>query len=66
MEKISTHFNRHIRRRPIKSKGNFSLCLTKYHATKIYPLLNTELRHEDVWGSEDIAPRILNIGTKWR
>jgi len=22
-------------------------------------------RHEDVWGSEVIAPRILDIGTRW-
>jgi len=24
------------------------------------------LRHEDVWRSGDIAPRILNLGTRWR
>jgi len=22
--------------------------------------------HEDVWGSESIAPHILNLGTRWR
>jgi len=26
------------------------LCLTKYHAIKIYHVLNEALRHEDVWG----------------
>jgi hypothetical protein len=31
-----------------------SLCLTKYHAMKTY------------WGSGGIAPRILDLGTRWR
>jgi hypothetical protein len=31
-----------------------SLCLTKHHAMKTY------------WGSEGIAPRILDLGTRWR
>jgi hypothetical protein len=31
-----------------------SLCLTKHHAMKTY------------WGSGGIAPRILDLGTKWR
>jgi hypothetical protein len=36
---------------PVKVK---SLCLTKHHAMKAY------------WGSGDIAPRILDLGTRWR
>jgi hypothetical protein len=31
-----------------------SLCLTKHHAMKMY------------WGSGDIAPRMLDLGTRWR
>jgi hypothetical protein len=31
-----------------------SLCLTKHHAMKAY------------WGSGGIAPRILDLGTRWR
>jgi hypothetical protein len=29
-------------------------------------LINEALRHEDVWGSECIDPRILDLGTSWR
>jgi hypothetical protein len=43
-----------------------SLCLTKYHAMRMYPMLNQALRHEDVLVSGGIAPRILNLGTRWR
>jgi hypothetical protein len=35
-------------------KLKLSLCLTKYHAMKTY------------WRSWSIAPRILNLGTRWR
>jgi hypothetical protein len=38
----------------IKIKVKLSLCLTKHHAMKAY------------WGSEDIAARILDLGTRWR
>jgi len=31
-----------------------SLCLTNHHAMKMY------------WGSGGVAPRILNLGTRWR
>jgi hypothetical protein len=31
-----------------------SLCLTKHHAMKTY------------WGSWGVAPRILDLGTRWR
>jgi len=30
-----------------------------------YPVLNWVARHEDVWVSGDIAPRI-NLGARWR
>jgi len=35
-------------------KVKVSLCLTKHHAVKAY------------WGSGGIAPRILDLGTRWR
>jgi hypothetical protein len=38
----------------VKVKVNLSLCLTKHHAMKTY------------WGSGGIAPRILDLGTRWR
>jgi hypothetical protein len=37
-----------------KVKVKLSLCLTKQHTMKTY------------WGSGGIAPRILDLGTKWR
>jgi len=43
----------------------FSLYLTKYLATKTYPVLNQTPRHEVVWGNGGTAPRI-NFGTRWR
>jgi hypothetical protein len=36
-----------------KSKGKFSLCLTKHHGMKAY------------WGRAGIAPRILDLCTRW-
>jgi hypothetical protein len=36
-------------------KVKLSLCLT-----------NQSLRHEDVWGSQCIGPRFLDLGTSWR
>jgi hypothetical protein len=38
----------------IKVKVKLSLCLTKHHAMKTY------------WRSGGIAPRILDLGTRWR
>jgi hypothetical protein len=35
-------------------KLKLSLCLTKHHTVKMY------------WDSGDIAPRILDVGTRWR
>jgi hypothetical protein len=37
-----------------KVKVKLSLCLTKHHALKTY------------WGSGGIAPRILDLGIRWR
>jgi hypothetical protein len=36
--------------RASKVKVNLSLCLTKYHAMKTYPVLNQAPRYEDVLG----------------
>jgi hypothetical protein len=38
----------------VKVKVKLSLCLTKHHAIKAY------------WGIGGIAPRILDLGTRWR
>jgi len=40
-----------------------SQCLTKYHTMKTYPVLDQELCHEDIQGTEGIAPHILNLST---
>jgi len=32
-------------------KVKLSVCLTKYHAMKTYPVLNQTPRRKDVWGS---------------
>jgi hypothetical protein len=42
-----------IRLKSSKVKLNLSLCLTKHHAMKTY------------CGNEGIAPRILDLGTRW-
>jgi hypothetical protein len=39
----------------LKVKVKLSLCLTKHDAMKAY-----------YWGSGGIAPRILDLGTRWR
>jgi len=49
-----------------KLKVKFSLCLTKYYAMKTYPALDKIPRHEDIWRSGSIAPRILKLGARWR
>jgi hypothetical protein len=38
----------------VKFKVKFSMCSLKHHSIKTY------------WGSGGIAPRILNLGTRWR
>jgi hypothetical protein len=38
----------------MKVKVKLSVCLTKHHTMKTY------------WGSGGIAPRILDLGTRWR
>jgi len=42
------------------------LCLTKYHTLKTYHTLNQAPYHENRWGSEGIAPCILNFSTAWK
>jgi hypothetical protein len=39
--------------RSVKVKVELSLCLTKHNSMKTY------------WGSGSIAPRILDLGTRW-
>jgi len=39
------------------------MCLTKYHAMTMYPVLNQALCHEDLRGNGGTAPSILNLGT---
>jgi len=34
--------------------------------SKVVPVLNEAPCREDVWGSRGIAPRILNLSTRWR
>jgi hypothetical protein len=46
-----------------KVNVKFSLSLINYHAMMTYPLLNKAPHREDVLGSGDIAPRILNFDT---
>jgi hypothetical protein len=29
-------------------------------------VLNQALRHQDVWENGGIAPRVINLGTRWR
>jgi hypothetical protein len=52
----NTLFSRKVKKSyiHIKVKVKLSLCLTKHHAMKGY------------WGSGGIAPRILDLGTRWR
>jgi hypothetical protein len=49
----------------VKGKVKLSLCLKKYHATNMYPVLNWAPLHADIWGSGGIAPSILNLCTRW-
>jgi hypothetical protein len=41
-----------------------SLCLTKYDAMKMYPLLDKQNATKTYWESGGIAPHILNLGTR--
>jgi hypothetical protein len=34
--------------------------------SKFVPVLNYAQRHEDVWESGGIPPRILNLGSRWK
>jgi hypothetical protein len=58
--------NRTHSRHKGKVKVNLFLCKTKYHAMKMYPVLNYAPCHEDALGSGGIVPSILNLDTKWR
>jgi hypothetical protein len=49
-----------------KVKVKLSLCLTKYHSMTMYPALKQARRREDVLRERRVAPRILNLGTRWR
>jgi predicted class III extradiol MEMO1 family dioxygenase len=56
---LSVHHGGHWRRELSVSAND------KWESTKGKVKVNQPLRHEDVWVSVDIAPRILNLGTKW-
>jgi len=49
----------------VKENVKLSLCLTTYHAMKIYPLLNLVAPHDDLQESGSIAPHIPNLGIRW-
>jgi hypothetical protein len=46
------------------SKIKLPLCITKYHAMKMYPALNKAPNHEDVCRIGGIGPRIFQHGTR--
>jgi hypothetical protein len=48
----------------VKVNVKLSLGLTMYNAMRMYPVLNQPPRHEDVWWSGGIPPRI-NPGARW-
>jgi hypothetical protein len=48
----------------VKVKVNLSLCLTKYHAMRMYLMLNEAPHCEDILGIGSIASQILNRGTR--
>jgi hypothetical protein len=50
----------------LKGRVNLSLCSTKYHAMETYTVLNEAPCCGDVWKSERITPRILNLDLRWR
>jgi hypothetical protein len=50
----------------VKVKVQLCLLLTKYHFMKTYLLFNQAQCHKDVLGNGCIAPRILDLGTKYR
>jgi hypothetical protein len=43
-----------------------TVCRCGGYKGKVVPMLKELPCHEDVWGSGGIAPRILNLGTRWR
>jgi hypothetical protein len=42
-----------------------NICAKSKAVSLFLCLTNQSLRHEDVWGSECIDPRILDLGTSW-
>jgi hypothetical protein len=52
----------HLHHEKVKMK---SVCLIKYHAMKMYPVLNYALFHEDIRESGGTAPHIFNPTTRW-
>jgi len=46
-------------------KGSRCMNISWCHAIKTYPSPKHAQRHEEVWGSGGITPRILNLGTRW-
>jgi hypothetical protein len=38
----------------------------RHRKIQFFPVINQTLRHEDVWGSRGISPRILYFATRWR
>jgi hypothetical protein len=49
---VTGQIDRHGKIKIGKGKVNLSLCLTMYHAMKMYSVLNQTLCHEDVWEME--------------
>jgi len=48
------------------TKSPLSLYLTKYHTIKMYPVLNEVAGCDDIRERRGMAPRILNLSTRWR
>jgi hypothetical protein len=49
-----------------KDQGKAVLCLTQYHTIETYRMLNQAPCHKGVWVNGGIAPRIFNLGARWR
>jgi hypothetical protein len=49
-----------------KGKVNLSLCLTKHHGMKTDLVLIKRHAIKAYWENGDMAPRILNLGNRWK
>jgi len=49
-----------------RMEGSISVLFLRKGKGKVIPLLNYAPLHEDVLGRGGIAPRILNLGDRWR